>query len=278
LKALTKFFIVTSILYAFSCSTGAVKAQDKSMHLSPYAPKWDTDPAVLSFAGDQQAMSLFAMELSQRYASQGQKIFAYKMALLAHSLDKKNRPVSLVLAKTAFIAADQLEDESEMQKIAEKGLEAALLADSSVDPIAAYYHALNLGLIIKIKGILALGKLPELVKALELARKNPGIDSGGSLRVLGMLYLKAPSWPQGIGDLDKSIEILEESVSKYPAHPQNQMFYAEAMIESESYDKALAAAEKAYNLAIPEIWGQDYSKKWRMEIEVIRAKIKKKMN
>ena len=83
-------------------------------------------------------------------------------------------------------------------------------------PEACYYFAVNQGIILYTKGLFGLNKLPEIFEALKIAQKNEAIDLGGPLRVLGMMYLKAPAWPSGIGDLDKSLELLEKASKKYP--------------------------------------------------------------
>jgi len=86
------------------------------------------------------------------------------------------------------------------------------------------------------------------------------------------MYLKAPAWPTVIGDLDKSLELLEKASKKYPSHPQNFIFYAQALIEDGNKSKAHANLETAYKLATPEIWGMYYSKKWRTEIDELKKK------
>ena len=48
-----------------------------------------------------------------------------------------------------------------------------------------------------------------------------------------MLYLKAPPWPTGIGDGDKALQLLRQAAERYPRHPLNHLFYAEAIWESE---------------------------------------------
>jgi hypothetical protein len=75
----------------------------------------------------------------------------------------------------------------------------------------------------------------EMKRAVEL---SPDIDYGGPLRLLGMLYLKAPPWPTGIGDGDKALELLKRVAEKHPAHPLNQLFYAQALWEVEGADAA----------------------------------------
>jgi hypothetical protein len=69
----------------------------------------------------------------------------------------------------------------------------------------------------------------EMQRAVDL---SPEIDDGGPLRLLGILYLKAPPWPTGFGG-EKALELLREAVEKHPAHPLNHLFYAEVLWEAD---------------------------------------------
>ncbi|OHD69198.1 MAG: hypothetical protein A2W19_06320 [Spirochaetes bacterium RBG_16_49_21] len=240
-------------------------------------PDWfGADIKLLPISNNTDAMAEIAAALSVRSAPLGQKVYAMRLALYANSLDKKNKHAAIVLARAAFLLADSTEDEEAMKKIAEIGVTAARTAGvNENNPEACYYFALNQGLLVRSKGLFALNKLPDILNALKISQKKDTIDHAGPLRVLGILYLKAPAWPSGIGDLDKALELLEEAVKKEPAYPQNFMFYAEALIEDDSREKALQNLEIAYQLAVPEIWGVYYSKKWRDEIEALRQKINK---
>jgi hypothetical protein len=50
---------------------------------------------------------------------------------------------------------------------------------------------------VQVKGLTAIGRLSELVSLLKTASAKPEIDQGGPLRVLGLLYVRAPAWPVG---------------------------------------------------------------------------------
>ena len=66
---------------------------------------------------------------------------------------------------------------------------------------------------------------------------TPDVSSAGPYRVLGMVYLKAPPWPRGIGDGDKALELLQEAVRRSPEYPLNRIFYARALWEVEGEDR-----------------------------------------
>lgn len=144
------------------------------------------------------------------------------------------------------------------------------------DAAAHYYLAANLGLAVREHITLAvqnLGRLEsEMKQALAL---TPGIDDGGPLRLLGALYLKAPAWPNGIGDIDKALELLKKAVKEYPGHPLNHLFYAEALWqEGDGDDLNRAKSEFALGerLLAEGNWG--YSKEpWKKEFDKIRQEL-----
>jgi tetratricopeptide (TPR) repeat protein len=235
------------------------------------------DIRLLPIYNNPKALVEIAQELCTRSASFGQKVYALRLAEQANMEDIKNKDIGTVLSRIAFFVADSIDgDEDKVKKSAEIGVKAARSVGlNDENPKACFYFALNQGLIVQSKGLFALNKLPEIHNALKIAQKAENLDFGGPLRVLGMMYLKAPAWPSGIGDLDKALELLQQAITKYPVHPQNFMFYAQALIEDDDKEKALQNLEIAYKLAVPEIWGAYYSKKWRAQIDALRKKIEK---
>lgn len=236
---------------------------------------YDSDISTLPIINNARALADIASDLCNRSAPFGQKVYALRLATQANMLDRNNKEVSLVLSRVAFLVADSIDnDEDKMKKSADVGVKAARsVGINEANPEACYYFALNQGLIVQTKGLFALNKLPEIHEALKIAQKVESLDYGGPMRVLGMMYLRAPAWPSGIGDLDKSLELFEQAVSKYPEHPQNFMFFAMALIEDDNKERAIENLDVAYRLAVPEIWGPYYSKKWRSEIDALKKKI-----
>ena len=157
------------------------------------------------------------------------------------------------------------------EKLASEGVgfaEAALAHGAGDDGAVHYYLAANLGLAVREHITLAaanLGRLEEEMK--QAVALSPDIDDGGPLRLLGALYLKAPAWPNGIGDLDKALEMLEKAVKKHPGHPLNHLFYAQALwVEGDEAAQAEAKAEFALGekLLAEGVWG--FSKEpWERE-------------
>ncbi len=241
-------------------------------------PDWfKSDIQSLPIFNNSKALTDVADSLATRSAPFGQKVYALRLAVQANSIDQKNTNTALVLSRIAFIVADSIEgDDDKVKKTAEIGVKAARsIGINQSHPDACYYFALNQGLILRMKGLFALSMLPEVHEALKIAQKVESLDAGGPLRVLGMMYLKAPAWPSGIGDLDKSLELLEQATQKYPENPQNFYFYAEALIQDDNKEKALQNLDFAEKLAVPEIWGLYYSKKWQTDIEALKKKATK---
>ena len=278
MKTLSSILILITLLAGCALQKTLVSTDQKVPASAENQQDWyNADIQQLPFSKDPAALAEIAKDLSTRFTSIGQKVYALRLAAHAMEQDKKNKKIAITLAWAAFLVADGIDgDEAIINKNAEIGVNSARIAGvNETSPEACYYFALNQGIIVKSKGLIALNKLPEITDALKIAQKAESIDYGGPLRVLGMLYLKAPAWPSGIGDLDKALELLEQSVKKYPYFPQNYIFYADALIEDDNTDRAFEMLETAYKLAVPEIWGMDYSKKWRNQIEELKKKISK---
>lgn len=167
------------------------------------------------------------------------------------------------------------------EKLAAEGVgfaEAALAQGGGEDGAVHYYLAANLGLAVREHITLAMENLGRLEGEMKRAvALSPGIDDGGPLRLLGALYLKAPAWPNGIGDLDKALELLKTAVKQHPGHPLNHLFYAQALW-SEGDEAVLAQAEAEFALGEKLLaegnWG--YSKApWKKEFDEFREEIRK---
>ena len=138
-------------------------------------------------------------------------------------------------SRLCLLLAERNPDPVQREKLAAEGLrfaEAALALGADGDGAVHYYLATNLGLAVRDHVTLAAENLSRLESELQRAvALSPDIDSGGPLRVLGVLYLRAPPWPAGIGDGDKALELLKRAVDRHPEHPLNHLFYAQALWE-----------------------------------------------
>jgi hypothetical protein len=150
-----------------------------------------------------------------------------------------------------LLLAEREANQERREKLAAEGVgfaEAALAQGGDGDGAVHYYLATNLGLAVREHITLAmesLGRLEhELKRALAL---SPDIDDGGPMRVLGMLYLKAPAWPNGIGDRDKALELLNKAAKEHPRHPLNHLFYAQVLWD-EDEEAALTRVKAEFEL------------------------------
>ena len=165
-------------------------------------------------------------------------------------------------SQICFLLADRTEtDQIKRERFASEGVrwaESFLKTSDKENGDVYYYLAVNLGIAVKEHPAIALKNLDRLVSSLEKAIElSPDVNSAGPYRVLGMLYLMAPPWPQGIGDGDKALELLQEAVGIYPEYPKNRIFYAQALWELEGEDRqqeVIEHLEEARRLMNQEKW------------------------
>lgn len=120
-------------------------------------------------------------------------------------------------------------DEDRMERFSRECMRWARQAsmNTGIRAEARYWEGLCLGNTARHNAFTAVKSLPKLERMLTTAIEGaPGVDDGGPLRVMGMLYIKAPAWPRGIGDVDRGLELLTEAVEQYPNHPLNHLFLA----------------------------------------------------
>ena len=103
------------------------------------------------------------------------------------------------------------------------------------------------------------GKVEELgLKAVEI---DETFMDYGPLRLLAMLYAKAPPWPTSIGDMDEALDYAERAVTASD-YPMNHLIMAEVLIEDDELDKARGELEKV--LAAPKVGRWAYEgEQWR---------------
>jgi hypothetical protein len=185
----------------------------------------------------------------------------------------------LLAARAAGELAAGDSDVNRIEKLASEGqwfAERALFHHQN-DPTALYWMSVNLGQLMIRHPIKALRNLSKMESALKKAAKAvPDVDEGGPLRVLGMLYVKAPSWPQGIGDSDKGIDLLRKAVQIHPEHPLNHFFLARAMwdVDGDSVKDEVAASLSAASTALAaREWGWA-SRRWERDLAALMREAK----
>ncbi|HUU01092.1 MAG TPA: hypothetical protein VM425_06630 [Myxococcota bacterium] len=143
-------------------------------------------------------------------------------------------------ARICFLLADREKNSKRRENLAAEGVrwaEIAVSQGAGLNGAVHYYLAVNLGLAVYGHTALAVKNLKRISAQLQKAvQLSPNVDSGGPYRVLGMLYLLAPPWPQGVGDGDKAIKLLTKVTKYYPGHPLNHVFLARALWEIEEED------------------------------------------
>ena len=218
----------------------------------------------LSYTKSKESILTKIKSFHKRNSSSGDKKLSFRLSQYARIKYPNDERYILSILKSGFFIAD-VSNAKLSVSYAEHAIKDIKISDCN-SPMVSYFYALNLGLILKEKGLLELSKLPVIHKSLLCAVKKPELDNAGPLRVLGFLYLKAPSWPQGIGDLDKALKYLKQAVETGSDFPENYIFYAEALIENENKDKALEMLKKAESLLDDEKWGSYYSLRWKKHI------------
>ncbi len=212
-------------------------------------------------------------------AAQNQLGYLSKTDTLACTLTALRKTEDVTLRRSAFASrlclhlAERETDQNKREKLADEGVgfaETALKLGGTGDGEVHYYLAANLGLEVREHITLAINNLARLENELKQAVElSPDLDDSGPLRVLGMLYLKAPAWPNGIGDRDKALDLLVRAVNNHPKHPLNHLFYAQALWDDEGNEatvnrvkaefaigeKLLAEGNWGYN---KEVWKKEF--------------------
>ena len=208
----------------------------------------------------------------QMPAPQAERDAGLADAIRAEQAEPRDRSAGLTLARCAHLRADPETDAARVVAVTEQGAKAAhLVASGPDDAEAAYLQAINLGLYLRAKGLVAIGRLSEMVALLKTASASPDLDQGGPQRALGLLYIMAPAWPVGPGDLDAGLDLLKQAASKYPEHPLNHLFYARALIEAGDHADARRELEQARALSVAERYG-DWAERWKKEADELAAK------
>jgi len=119
---------------------------------------------------------------------------------------------------------------------------------SSTSAPAHLFLALCMGVRAQFAPTEGLGLVKDMLShAQQALRIDSKFDHAAAHRLLGGIYLKAPSWPTSVGDLEAAIEHLSKAISIAPNWPENHLLLAEAYYEEDEEEKAkevLAQAER----------------------------------
>lgn len=115
------------------------------------------------------------------------------------------------------------------------------------------------GRFVQYKGLLAANLLPDIEKhARRSIELDAGFRNGAATRLLGTMYVVAPSSFVEHGDSELGLEMLEGLVEKYPGDPENHLRVAEAYITLN--DPAPAAPHLCACLAVKDSMRKDDQK------------------
>lgn len=247
--------------------------------------------------GDRPGQIAAAERLCHPLADAAQRDLGFELARRAHAAEAGDADAALLLARCAYLRAEQELGVAQIARLTALGIEAAeaagsvqvercagpsaqeARADEAPQPTvprregqaacskavarAAYQHALLIGLRMRVAGMReALSLLDQELALLDVARLAAEEDEGGPLRVLAMIYLKAPGWPAGPGDLDLALELLEEAAIRFPSHPLNRIFLASALLEDGQEERARQELALGLRLADEALWGR-MARAWR---------------
>lgn len=249
--------------------------------------------------GDRPGQLAAAERLCHPLADTAQRALGFELARRAHAADRGEVSTALLLARCAYFRAEEEQGTAQIARLTAIGIEAAMAAGSgqvahclgqraldegraisTASPSAAlsqavpstcppavsraaYQHALLIGLRMRVAGMReALALLDQELALLDVARLAAEEEQGGPLRVLAMIYLKAPAWPAGPGDLDLALELLEEAAARFPSHPLNRIFLAAALLEDGQADRAKQELAIGLKLADETLWGKR-ARAWR---------------
>ena len=114
------------------------------------------------------------------------------------------------------------------------------------DPACDYWLGIALGLQAREKPSTAEAGIKEMVAALRRAdRADALMDQAGPARVLALVYLRAPGWPVGPGDVETGLSEARRAVAARPDHPPNRLALGEALEKNGDRE----AARREYALA-----------------------------
>ena len=256
----------TTAIAALLCCGCATTAPSERVETS--APAVSSQDA----ARDPDAFALEALDLCDTRQDLEARRRGLTMVDAASAAQPDVAALQRAAARCGFAVAELERDPDVIEAAAQRGMDAAQRLGADSDPEAAYLSALCLGLLMRIDMSAAVSRVPEMQARLKIAGARPELDQGGPLRVLGMLYLRAPPWPASVGDLELALELLEQAAQRFPAHPQNHLFHAQALLEDDEQGEAATALTRAQEALAQGDWGAA-APRWRQEIESLRKRL-----
>ncbi|MHC1741396.1 MAG: tetratricopeptide repeat protein [Syntrophobacteraceae bacterium] len=155
----------------------------------------------------------------------------------------------LVLARDGAEQRVRLADAKKGRLLAER-----LVKADSQNGFAHYLLAYLTGLVAEnnsAQGLRLVGIIER--EALEAANLDPKVDQGGPDRLLGELYLRAPSFPMSVGDFSKAIFHFRRAVTLAPGHVENRLGLVETLLAEDEKQEACGELREALStLVVPD--------------------------
>jgi tetratricopeptide (TPR) repeat protein len=172
--------------------------------------------------------------------------------------------VHIRMIKACFLITEQEQDTDQRMAWIKHGIEVGeLIKKESPKRVEGYYYqAVLKGRHAEQGGLSAFVETREVEELGQKAVKiDPAYEYGAPLRLMAMLYAKAPPWPTSVGDVDLSLEYAERAlvVSDYPL---NHLIMAEVLIAAEEFDDAREELKKVLSAPNEGKWAKE-SGQWQ---------------
>lgn len=238
------------VLCAVALPGGCRTVTEEVLPDAPVGPGLETDRAQLLSA----ARERFA-ELPRTVGSVSE---AFEMSSSVARLEHPDRYDGLVFASVCGLWLAQFTDEEELRSSSAERV--IVLANTAVQLDADrvegfYYRAIATGLFAQENQSYGLDAMDKIREDARTARKlDPSFDEGGPDRVLGLLYLRSPGAPTGVGSIRRAEFHLRKAYEEFPERAENPLYLAECEIERgadqgtidallDEFDRRVAAAQ-----------------------------------
>jgi hypothetical protein len=216
-------------------------------------------PALLELANEQigKARSMEALIRAVAALDKAGRLLGEQPSVIEQS------EISIKMAIACFLVSEMEVDVASRLKWIAKGENAAQAAVTSrPNRVEGYYYlAVLKGRRAEQGGLSAIAQVKDIE---ELGLKAKALDQtfeeGGPLRLLAMLYAKAPPWPTSVGDIDLALEYAQEAI-EVSDYPLNHLILAEVLIEAgeagpakEEIHKVLSAPKVGKWASEGELW------------------------
>lgn len=176
------------------------------------------------------------IELAERLGNEGASRAELRLALRALERAETLRGGELELwieqARLIFLISEPISKQARVVPWLNRGQQLSKrvirFAPSRVE--GHYYYAAFIGFRAQLQEVGGLDLLPEIVehgrRAIEI---DETFNDAAPLMMMGMVLLKAPAWPHGVGDPEEGLEMLERGV-ELTDYPLNRLIYAKGLL------------------------------------------------